>query len=234
MPKDREHNFYIGADKLLVAVDCIIFGFDKQQLKLLLFKRKVAPFKKEWSLIGSFVKETESVSHAAERVLAESTGLQTVFMEMLGCYGNVDRDLGARVISLAHYSLIRLEEPKEQLTAAYEAEWFDVDDIPDLILDHNKMVEDALEKLKRKARYQPIGFELLPEKFTIPQLKLLYDCIYRKDFDRRNFRKKILSMKILKKLEEKDKSGSKKGAFLYSFDLEKYKEFVSKGFNFEL
>ena len=233
-PKDIESNFYVGVEKLLVAVDCIIFGFDKQRLKLLLFKRKVAPFKNEWSLIGSFVKEAESVNHAAERVLAESTGLHNVFMEMFGCYGDLDRDLGARVISMAHYSLIRLEEPKQQLTVAYEAAWFDVDAIPDLILDHNKMVQEAFVKLKRKARYQPIGFELLPEKFTIPQLKLLYDCIYQKNFDRRNFRKKILSMKILKKLDEKDKSGSKKGAFMYSFELDKYKELVAKGFNFEL
>jgi 8-oxo-dGTP diphosphatase len=225
---------YQDIDSFLVASDCIIFGFDEKQLKLLLFKRKIEPFKNEWSLIGSFVKGEESVQNAANRVLEESTGLTNVFLEELGCYGQPNRDPGARVISMAYFALVRLEEQKEQLTESYEAHWFGVENIPELILDHNKMVKDALEKLRRKARYQPIGFELLPEKFTIPKLKFLYDSIYQTEFDRRNFRNKILSMNILKKLEEKDKTTSRKGAFLYQFDLKKYKEFVGKGFNFVL
>lgn len=234
MTEPTPNTFYQGADKLLIAVDCIIFGFDKEQLKLLLFKRKIAPFQHEWSLIGSFVKEQESVSKAAGRVLSESTGLQDVFMEELACYGEYDRDPGARVISMAHYALIRLDEQEEQVTASHQARWFDVDAIPSLILDHNEMVTHALDKLRRKARYQPIGFELLPEKFTIPQLKTFYDAIYQKELDRRNFRKRILSMGILKKLEEKDKTTSKKGAFLYQFDKEKYEALAAAGFNFEV
>lgn len=226
--------FYKNAEKLLVAVDCIIFGFDNQQLKLLLFKRKIEPFKEEWSLIGSFIKSNESVPEAANRVLLESTGLRNVFLEELACYSDADRDSGARVISIAHYALIRLEESQEQLTETYQAHWIDVESIPNLILDHNTMVLDALDKLRKKARYQPIGFELLPEKFTIPQLKVFYDAIYQKKLDRRNFRKRILSMNILEKLDEKDKSSSKKGAFLYRFDKKKYEVLTAKGFNFEL
>jgi 8-oxo-dGTP diphosphatase len=226
--------YYKEAEKILVAVDCIIFGFDKGKLKLLLFKRKIEPFKNEWSLIGSFVKENESVSIAAKRVLQESTGLENVFMEQLGCYGASDRDPGDRVISIAHYALIRLGEQKEQLTESHRAHWFDVDQVPDLILDHKEMVDHALDKLRRKARYRPLGFELLPEKFTLPQLKLLYDSIYQKELDRRNFRKKILSMNILEKLDEKDKTTSRKGAFLYRFNKTEYDYLVTKGFNFVL
>jgi 8-oxo-dGTP diphosphatase len=232
MSKERVKAFYTQADRLLLAVDCIIFGFAEERLKLLLFKRKVAPFKNKWSLIGSFVNAGESVSVAAKRVLQESTGLTNVFMEELGCFGAHDRDPGDRVVSMAHYALIRLEEREEQLVESYQAHWFDVDDIPELILDHKQMVKAALEKLKRKARYQPIGFELLPQKFTIPQLKNLYDAIYEKKLDRRNFRKKILASGVLKKLEEKDKSTSKKGAFLYCFDKDKYETLEVKSLSF--
>lgn len=232
MTKVIKNTFYKNAEQLMVAVDCIIFGFDKEQLKLLLFKRKINPFKNKWSLIGSFVKRKENVAKASNRVLEEYTGLTDVFLEELGCYGEYDRDPAARVISIAHFALIRLDEQKLKLAESYEAHWFDVDEIPKLILDHNKMVTHALEKLRRKARYQPIGFELLPTKFTIPQLNSFYNSIYQKKLDRRNFRKRILAMDILKKLDEKDKSTSRKGAFLYQFDKKKYKKLVNEGFNF--
>ena len=218
MPKNL---FYSHATPLLVAVDCIIFGFDKGQLKLLLFKRKIAPFIDEWSLIGSFVKPTESIQQAAERVLVETTGLQNIFMESLGCYGAVNRDPGARVISQAYYSLIRLDTDQTVVVEDFQARWFDFKSLPPLILDHDLMIKDALDLLRRKASYRPIGFELLPEKFTIPQLRTLYEAIYQRTLDRRNFRKKILSMDILDKLAEKDKTTSRKGAFLYRFKEEK-------------
>lgn len=232
MKKNTSPLYYVDADPLLLAVDCIIFGFDRDSLKLLLFQRKVAPFQDEWSLIGSFVKKEESVLAAAERVLKIHTGLTNVFMEELGSYGAVERDPGARVISIAHYALMRLAEEDKAIDQAYKAQWFDFDQLPDLILDHDQMVQDALEKLRRKTRYRPIGFELLPEKFTIPQLRLLYEVIYQRPLDRRNFRKKILSMKILEKLEEKDKTNSRKGAFLYRFNPEKYQEMVERGVDF--
>lgn len=227
-------SFYTTAQRLLVAVDCIIFGFEADRLKLLLFKRKIEPFKNEWSLIGSFVKDAENVDAAAKRVLEESTGLKDVFLKELGCYGTQNRDPGARVISIAHYALIRIQEQEKKLTDTHQAHWFDVDNIPSLILDHNEMVVDALKKLRHTASYQPIGFELLPEQFTIPQLKKLYDGIFQQELDKRNFRKKILSMKILEKLDKKDKSTSKKGAFLYRFNKTKYAQLVVEGFNFVL
>ncbi len=232
MNKPTSKPFYVDADRLLLAVDCIIFGFERDGLKLLLFQRKVAPFQNEWSLIGSFVKLKESVTKAAERVLKTHTGLTNVFMEELGSYGGVDRDPGDRVISIAHYALMRLQEEDKQIAQEYKAQWFDVDKLPALILDHQQMVEDALEKLRRKARYRPIGFELLPEKFTIPQLRVLYEVIYQRALDRRNFRKKILSMNVLEKLAEKDKTSSRKGAYLYRFIPEKYQEMVEKGVDF--
>lgn len=234
MPTKANARFYKKTSKLLVAVDCIIFGFDSKQLKLLLFKRKIAPFKDQWSLVGSFVKPDEDVTHAAARVLKESTGLENVFMENLGCYGGVDRDPGARVISIVYYSLIRLDESKEEDVTKYKAKWFNVDEIPDLILDHNQMVSNALTKLRKKTRYQPICFELLPKKFTIPQLKIFYDAIHQTTLDKRNFRKRILAMNILKKLDKKDKSTSRRGAYLYQFDKKKYEKMVAKGFNFVL
>ena len=232
MDKTTSTIYYGDADRLLLAVDCIIFGFDKDCLKLLLFQRKVAPFKNEWSLIGSFVQQNESVTKAAQRVLEKHTGLTNVFMEELGTYGEIGRDPGARVISIAHFALMRLDEEEEQIAEEYKAHWFKYDELPDLVLDHLQMVHDALEKLRRKARYRPIGFELLPEKFTIPQLLVLYEVIYGRKLDRRNFRKKILSMNVLEKLDKKDKTTSRKGAFLYRFIPAKYKEMTEKGVDF--
>ncbi len=217
-----------------MAVDCIIFGYDSEGLKLLLFKRQVEPFRNEWSVVGSFVRPEESVDAAATRVLEEYTGLSGIFMEPLACYGDVERDPGARVISQAYFALIRLGEEEFQTVETHQAHWFDLHSIPHLILDHNRMVDEALEKLRRKAVYRPVGFELLPEKFTIPQLQDLYEHIFQKNFDRRNFRKKILSMNILDKLDQKDKSSSRKGAFLYRFNQERYKAMAEKGFDFEI
>ena len=225
---------YQGQEKFLVAVDCIIFGFDSEQIKLLLFKRKVEPLKGAWSLIGSFVKNDLSLNDAAKQVLFESTGLENIFLQELQTYSKVDRDPGERVLSVAYYSLIRINEFDVESVEKYDAHWFNIDEIPELIMDHGKMVEDAIAKLRSKARYQPIGFNLLPEKFTIPKLQLLYECIYQKKLDDRNFRKKVLSFDILTKTMEKDKSGSKKGAFLFKFNKIKFDTFIARGYNFEL
>lgn len=227
-------NYYKNTEKILVATDCIIFGFDGQSIKLLLFKRRVEPFLGKWSLIGSFVRPQENVEDATMRVLEESTGLREIFMEELGVFGTTDRDPGARVISLGYYALIRIDEQNKSLLEENQAQWFDFEEIPELILDHQQMVEMALEKLRRRARYRPIGFELLPEKFTLPKLRRFYESIYGRDLDRRNFRKKILSMNILEKLEEKDKSESRKGAYFYRFIKEKYDEMTERGVDFML
>lgn len=228
------YDFYQQKDKMYVATDCIIFGFDSGSLKLLIFKRRVEPLRGEWSLIGSFVKLEEDVSSAAKRVLEEITGLTNVYMEELRTYGLADRDPGYRCISIGQYALIRLNEYDKELVEQHGAVWHDVKDLPNLVLDHGQMVEDALQELKTKARYRPIGFELLPEKFTIPQLQSLYEAIYQKELDSRNFRKKVMSHNVLIKLDEKDKSSSKRGAYLYKFDHDTYEKLIRSGYNFEI
>jgi len=227
-------NAYNHQEKILIAVDCVIFGFDSEQLKLLLFRRKVEPLKGAWSLIGAFVNEDLSLNDAAKQIVFDLTGLNNIFLEELQTYSNVDRDPGERVISVAHYSLIRINDFDIDSVEKFDARWFNIDEVPELILDHKEMVEDATLKIRRKARFEPIVFELLPEKFTIPHLQILYECIYQKKLDDRNFRKKILSFDILTKTEEKDRTGSKKGAFLYKFNKDKFNNYIAKGHNFEL
>ena len=234
--KKNSHQNYVNRERFLVAVDCIIFGFDLAQgkLKLLLFKRKVNPLKGKWSLIGSFIKKDMSLDASAKQVLLESTGLDNIFLEELKTYSAIDRDPGERVISVGYFSLMRLKELHNHSVEAYDAKWFSLDEIPELILDHKTMVDDAIERLKTRVRRRPIGFNLLDKKFTLPQIQTLYESIYQKKLDNRNFRKKLLSFDILSKTEEKDKSSSKRGAFLYTFNKEKFDEFVAKGYNFEL
>lgn len=231
---DISKDFYSAKDKMYVATDCIIFGFDSGSLKLLIFKRRVEPLQGEWSLIGSFVKLNEDVSEAAKRVLKEITGLENVFMEELRTYGAADRDPGFRCISIGQYALIRINDYDRQLVEKHGAHWYDLDELPGLVLDHNQMVRDALGRIRRKARYKPIGFELLPAKFTIPQLQRLYEAIYQTDLDARNFRKKVLSLNVLVKLDEKDKSTSRRGAYLYKFDEENYQKLLNSGYDFEI
>lgn len=208
------------AEKQLVAVDCVIFGFDTadQALKLLLFQRKVEPLKGEWSLIGSFVKKDEDVNSAAKRVLFELTGIDDIFLEQLKCYGDVERDIGDRVISMAYWSIVKLDQKVEVPFDQYHAKWFKLNEVPDLVLDHNQMVTDGLEKLRKEIQLSPIVFELLPELFTMPQLIKVYEELYQTSLDDRNFRKRFLSSGIIVKTNKKDKSSSKKGAFLYKFD----------------
>ncbi|OSS38028.1 NUDIX hydrolase [Christiangramia flava] len=231
---DPQNDLYQVREKMYVATDCIIFGFDEGKLKLLVFNRQVEPLKGEWSLIGSFVRLDEDLDVACERVLRETTGLENVFMQQLKCYGKKDRDPGYRCISVAHYALIRIDEYDKELVRQHGASWYEINEVPQLILDHNQMVLDALKQLKYNARYRPIGFELLPEKFTIPQLQCLYEAIYQRELDSRNFRKKVTSLRVLEKLDEKDKSGSKRGAFLYRFDHENYQKLVESGYDFEI
>ncbi|SDR67618.1 NUDIX domain-containing protein [Gramella sp. MAR_2010_147] len=227
-------DLYQVKEKMYVATDCIIFGFHEGKLKLLVFKRRVAPLQGEWSLIGSFVQLDEDLEVAGQRVLNEITGLENVFMQQLRTYGKKDRDPGYRCISVAQYALIRIDEYDEKLVEEHGAHWYEIENLPSLILDHNDMVQDALLQLKQNARYKPIGFELLPEKFTIPQLQSLYEAIYQRELDARNFRKKVLSLNVLEKLEEKDKSTSKRGAFLYKFNYENYQKLLKSGYNFEI
>jgi 8-oxo-dGTP diphosphatase len=215
-------------DPIFIAIDSIIFGFDQGKLKLLLIKRKMPPMEGQWSLMGGFVAKNESLDEAAYRILEDLTGLQSVFLEQLYTYGDLDRDPAARVVSVAYYALINIDNYDTETGERHGAQWFSIDEIPRLVFDHQAMVHKALRRLKRKTLIQPIGFELLPQKFTLTQLQLLYEAIHQRELDKRNFRKKIVAVDILTKLEEKDKESSKKGAYLFKFNKEKYDYLSSK------
>ncbi len=201
---------------------------------MLMIKRGFEPEKDNWSLMGGFLKQDESLDDAAERILEELTGLTGVYMEQLFAYGDVNRDPIARTISVSYYALIKVDSYNKELAKLHGAKWFTVTQHPSLIFDHEDMVEKALGRLRRRTRTEPIGFELLPEKFTIPQLRSLYEAINQTEYDPRNFSKKLHSMKLLTKLDEKDKSTSRKGAYLYKFDKNRYEELKASGFNFGL
>ena len=227
---------YSKVARHLVAVDCIIFGYDilEKEIKLLLIKRSFDPAKGKWSLTGGFVNEEESLDEAAIRILFNLTGLENVFMEQSFSYGAVDRDPGARVISTSYFALIKIQDIDNKLKDLNGAHWRSISRLPELIFDHPAMVAKALEELKCQIKVKPVGFELLPEKFTLVQLQELYEAIYQKKVDRRNFRKKILSMNLLRKFDEKEKETSRRGAYYYKFIKKKYKSFRHNGFYFNL
>lgn len=210
-----ELSSYSSHYRILVAVDCIIFGFDGTQLKALLIKRGFEPEKGNWSLMGGFVREDEGTDEAAIRVLHQLTGMQDLYMEQLCAFGDVNRDSAGRVISIAYFALINIADYNQQLQLEHEAKWFPLSECPHLIFDHAKLVSKAKERLREKVINNPIGFELLPPKFTLPQLFRLHEAIYETQLDRRNFTKKMRSLGIINKLNEKEKGASKKGAYYY-------------------
>lgn len=226
-------NSYNQSDKLLLAVDCIIFGFDGSDLKILLIKRDFEPQKGNWSLMGGFLKRHETLSMAAERILNQLTGLHDIYQEQLYAFSEVDRDPAERTISVAYYALINLSE-NQDLSSEFSAKWFSISDFPELIFDHNEMFKKAIKRLILRVSTKPIGFELLPEKFTMLQLQTLYESILGEKLDKRNFINKINSLDILIKLDEKDMSSSRKGSYLYKFDAQKYKDKIEDGFSFKL
>jgi len=229
-----QHHSYTSADGLLVAVDSIIFGVRENKLNLLVFEREVEPLAGNWSLIGSFVGKDEDVDMAASRILKDLTGLENVFMEQLHCFGDVHRDPGGRVLSIAYWSLIRIDQNNLQISAKdHRARWVPLNDLPSLVLDHNQMVEKAIRRLREQARFHPVGFELLPTEFTMPQLLKVYQAIFDEQIDDRNFRKKILKSELLIDLKRKDMSTSKKGSFLYSFNEDRYQLLQQKGYHFD-
>ncbi len=213
---------YSGAPSFLVAVDSIIFGFHEGELNLLVLKRNFEPARGLWSLMGGFVQGGESVDRAAARVLAELTGLERVHMEQVGAFGEVERDPGQRVVSVAYYALINIEESDRELVRQHNAHWVRVDELPPLVFDHQQMVERAREMLKRKASTEPIGFNLLPRLFTLSMLQSLYEAIYGEAIDKRNFRKRVAEMGYIQKTGKIDKTGSRRGAALYTFNEKAY------------
>lgn len=220
-----------------LTVDCVVFGLDLQEteLKVLLIQRAGEPFKGSWALPGGFVHIDETTDEAARRELEEETGLRNVFLEQLYTFSAVDRDPRERVVSVAHYALVKLSDHGVRAaTDASDAAWFSVDDATELAFDHDEVLELALTRLKGKVRYQPIGFELLPRKFTLSELQRMYEIILQATLDKRNFRKKILSMDLLIKLDEVQKDVAHRAARLYRFDKRKYQQLVKAGFNFEI
>lgn len=216
--------YYNHHPKFYVAVDCIIFGFHNDELNLLLLKRNFQPAKGEWSLMGGFTQNDESTGDAAKRVLQELTGLENVYMEQVGAFGEVNRDPGERVISIAYYALINIDESDRKLLQQHNARWVNINELPPLIFDHKEMVEKARKMMQQKASTKPIGFNLLPKLFTLSQLQSLYEAIYGEPMDKRNFRKRVAEMDYIEKTEKIDKQGSKRGAALYQFNSKAYRK----------
>ncbi|WP_018627763.1 NUDIX hydrolase [Niabella aurantiaca] len=219
---------YSNQSRYTVAVDCIVFGYDGKNLKILLVKRALIPLKGRWSLMGGFVAKNESADQAASRILAALTGLTNVYQEQFYTFTDPGRDTQERTISIAYFSLIDIKKYKESISDAYQAEWFSIKDFPNLIFDHQAMVKMAKKRLQYKATSHAILFELLPDKFTLPLLQSLFEDVYETSFDKGNFSRKMLSTGLLLKQRDKDKTGSKKGAYFYKLDRKNYQQNLHK------
>lgn len=213
---------YAKESRFIQAVDCIVFGFDGDTLKILLIQRGFQPEKGKWSLMGGFVKEDEGVDEASNRILKQLTGLDGMYLEQLHTFGDPQRDPMERTVSTAYFALIDIHKYEKQISDDYHPEWFSLKRLPKLIFDHQEMVELALRRIRYKAALHPILFELLPNRFTIPQLQNLYESVYNTTIDKRNFSKRVLATGLLIKQAEKDKSGSKRGAYYYHLNMQKY------------
>ena len=218
-----------------LTVDCVVFGLDDEDLKVMLIQRGLPPFEGEWALPGGFVRIEETVDEAARRELAEETGLSKVFLEQLYTFSAIDRDPRERVVSVAYYALVNLVDHRVQAaTDAREAAWFPVDDVPSLAFDHAEILGVALERLRGKLSYQPIGFELLPKKFALSRLQHLYEVVLERELDKRNFRKKVLATGLLIETNEVQQDVAHRAARLYRFDERTYKQLAKNGLHFEI
>jgi 8-oxo-dGTP diphosphatase len=218
-----------------LAVDCVVFGFDEGELKVLLIERALEPFKGRWALPGGFVRVEETLDDAARRELAEEAGLEDVFLEQLYTFGALGRDPRERVVSVAYYALVKMSaHDTKAATDAADARWFPISKVPKLAFDHANILATALARLKGKVRYQPIGFELLPPHFTLSQLQHLYEAVLGNDLDKRNFRKKVLGFGLLVPLKETQMMGRHRPAQLFRFDADKYEKLKKRGFNFDV
>lgn len=216
--------YYGDHNKAFVSVDCIVFGFDNNKLKLLMGRRKMDPGRGEWSLYGGFVNPDESVDEAAHRVLFELTGLKHIYMKQVATFGAVDRDPGERVISIAYCALINVKDYDNKLLKEHGVEWVELGKMPKLYSDHNEMVKKAVTMLRRRISSEPLSFNLLPDLFTLTQLQLVYEAVLGEEIDKRNFRKRIKQIDFIEKTELIDKVTSKRGAALYRFNKRMYME----------
>ena len=214
--------FYGEHSKVFVSVDCIVFGFDNDKLKLLIGRRQMDPGRGEWSLYGGFVREDESLVEAANRVLFTLTGLKDIYMKQVGAFGAIDRDPGERVITVAYCALINVKDYDDELRQEHGVEWVSINEMPKLYSDHNEMVRKAVTLLRRRISTEPLSFNLLPELFTLTQLQHVYEAILGEQIDKRNFRKRIKSIDFIEKTEHIDKLTSKRGASLYRFNKNAY------------
>jgi len=218
-----------------LTVDCAVFGLHGDDLKILLIQRAHGPFEGQWALPGGFVDMDETIEEAARRELAEETSLEEIYLEQLYTFGAVDRDPRERVVSVAWYALVNIDDHSVRAqTDARDIGWFLVRDMPPLAFDHEGILHTALERLRGKVRYQPIGFELLPEKFTLRRLQHLYEVLLQQELDKRNFRKKVMKLGLLEELEEWEQGVPRRPARLYRFDRDKYRELETEGFEFQL
>ena len=215
-----------------VTTDCVIFGFDGSELQVLLIERGIEPFKGKWAFPGGFLNMDETAGEGALRELKEETGLENAYIEQFNTYSDPGRDPRERVITIAHYALVRIQEVKGGDDAA-KAQWFPIDEVPQLAFDHDKILRDAMRKLRERIHFEPIGFELLPEKFTMRELQILYESILGVKFDRRNFAKKMMHYELLNQLDETVRPTAKRDALLYSFNKDNYELFKKKGFQLE-
>ena len=210
--------FYGEHSKVFVSVDCIVFGFDNDNLKLLIGHRQMDPGRGEWSLYGGFVGEDESLEEAASRVLYNLTGLEDIYMKQVGAFGAIDRDPGERVITVAYCALINVNDYDDTLRKEHGVEWVSINELPKLYSDHNEMVRKAITLLRRRISTEPLSFNLLPELFTLTQLQHVYEAILGEQIDKRNFRKRVKNIEFIEKTEHIDKLTSKRGAVLYRFN----------------
>lgn len=215
-----------------VTTDCVIFGFDGTKLKVLLIRRGIEPFKGRWAFPGGFLQPDETAETGALRELREETGIEHAYLEQLHTFTDPDRDPRERVITIAYLALIKISEVQGG-DDADEAQWFALDEIPQLAFDHDRIFRMAVLRLRERIHFRPIGFELLPEKFTLRELQMLYEAILEVRFDRRNFAKKMLHLELLTELDETTRPTPKREAKLFRFNLEKYEELKQKGFKLE-
>lgn len=228
-------SFNYEYERPALTTDCVVFGLDENDLKVLLIQRDITPYEGKWALPGGFIKVGESVDNCARRELEEETGLKNIFLEQLYTFGAPDRDPREHVVTVAYYALVNLiEHAPKAATDARNAAWFSLSDLPTLAFDHDSILSCALERLKGKVRYQPIGFELLPEKFTLTQLQRLYEIILETTIDKRNFRKKVIKLGILIETDEVEQDVAHRAARLYQFDPKHYQNLIKQGINFEL
>ncbi|MBR5655526.1 MAG: NUDIX hydrolase [Prevotella sp.] len=216
--------YYSEHSKVWVSVDCIVFGFEDNKLKLLIGRRQMDPGRGEWSLYGGFVKNDESLEDAANRVLQDLTGLKKIYMKQVGAFGAIDRDPGERVISVAYCALINVKDYDDKLRQEHGLQWVNIDALPKLYSDHNIMVQKAIILLRRRINTEPLSFNLLPDLFTLTQLQHVYEAILGEEIDKRNFRKRIKQIDFIEKTELIDKFTSKRGAALYRFNKKMYQE----------